>query len=126
MADLGRLYKDGEIIVREGDSGDCMYVVQKGRVDVVTQSGNREIVLRSLARNDFFGEMALFERDLRTSTARAVGEARILTVDRRTFLRGISEDPSLARRMVRIMSHRIKDLTARLTAYENTPQTGST
>ncbi|MDH4031151.1 MAG: cyclic nucleotide-binding domain-containing protein [Chromatiales bacterium] len=126
MADLGRLYKDGEIIVREGDSGDCMYVVQKGRVDVVTQSGNREIVLRSLARNDFFGEMALFERDLRTSTARAVGEARILTVDRRTFLRGISEDPSLALRMVRIMSHRIKDLTARLTAYENTPQTGST
>lgn len=125
MADLGRLYKDGEIIVREGDSGDCMYVVQKGRVDVVTQSGNREIVLRSLARNDFFGEMALFERDLRTSTARAVGEARILTVDRRTFLRGISEDPSLALRMVRIMSHRIKDLTARLTAYENTPQTGS-
>jgi CRP-like cAMP-binding protein len=103
-----------------------MYVVQKGRVDVVTQSGNREIVLRSLARNDFFGEMALFERDLRTSTARAVGEARILTVDRRTFLRGISEDPSLALRMVRIMSHRIKDLTARLTAYENTPQTGST
>jgi CRP-like cAMP-binding protein len=126
MADLGRLYKDGEIIVREGDSGDCMYVVQKGRVDVVTQSGNREIVLRSLARNDFFGEMALFERDLRTSTARAVGEARIWTVDRRTFLRGISEDPSLALRMVRIMSHRIKDLTARLTAYENTPQTGST
>ncbi|MDH3914651.1 MAG: cyclic nucleotide-binding domain-containing protein [Chromatiales bacterium] len=123
---MGRLYKDGEIIVREGDSGDCMYVVQKGRVDVVTQSGNREIVLRSLARNDFFGEMALFERDLRTSTARAVGEARILTVDRRTFLRGISEDPSLALRMVRIMSHRIKDLTARLTAYENTPQTGST
>jgi CRP-like cAMP-binding protein len=49
-----------------------------------------------------------------------------LTVDRRTFLRGISEDPSLALRMVRIMSHRIKDLTARLTAYENTPQTGST
>lgn len=126
MADLGRLYKDGEIIVREGDSGDCMYVVQKGRVDILTKSGDREVVLRSLGRNDFFGEMALFERDLRTSTARAVGDARILTVDRRTFLRGISEDPSLALRMVRIMSHRIKDLTARLTAYENTPHAGPT
>ncbi|UCC14877.1 MAG: cyclic nucleotide-binding domain-containing protein [Gammaproteobacteria bacterium] len=126
MADLGRLYKDGEIIVREGDSGDCMYVVQKGRVDILTKSGDREVVLRSLGRNDFFGEMALFERDLRTSTARAVGDARILTVDRRTFLRGISEDPSLALRMVRIMSHRIKDLTARLTAYENTPHADPT
>lgn len=119
MADLGRLYQDGEIIVREGDPGDCMYVVQKGRVDVIANFGGDEVVLRSLGRNDFFGEMALFERDVRTSTARAAGQARILTVDRRTFLRGISEDPSLALRMVKIMSHRIKDLTGRLAAYEN-------
>lgn len=124
MADLGRLYQDGEIIVREGDPGDCMYVVQKGRVDVVANSGGDEVVLRSLGRNDFFGEMALFERDVRTSTARAVGQARILTVDRRTFLRGISEDPSLALRMVKIMSHRIKDLTGRLAVYENPSREG--
>ena len=118
MAGLGRLYKDGEIIVRQGECGHCMYVVQQGHVEVVTDADGEEVVLRTLGRNDFFGEMALFEEDVRTSTARAAGPARVLTVDRKTFLRGISEDPSLALRMVKIMSHRIRDLTERLSHYQ--------
>lgn len=125
MASLGKQYEDGEIIVRQGDTGNCMYVVQTGRVQVIVDSNGEEIILRTLDKNDFFGEMALFERDVRTSTARAMGPARVLTIDRKTFLRGISEDPSLALRMVGMMSHRIRDLTDRLARYEKTPLVGS-
>jgi CRP-like cAMP-binding protein len=125
MASLGKQYEDGETIVRQGDTGNCMYVVQTGRVQVIVDSHGEEIILRTLGKNDFFGEMALFERDVRTSTARAMGPARVLTIDRKTFLRGISEDPSLALRMVGMMSHRIRDLTDRLARYEKTPLVGS-
>ena len=120
MAGLGKIYGDGEIIVRQGETGNCMYVVQEGRVEVVDESDGRSTVLRILGRDDFFGEMALFEKDLRTVTIRAVGTARVLTIDRKQFLRGIHEDPSLAMRVIKTMSHRIRDLTGRLGQYEET------
>jgi CRP/FNR family cyclic AMP-dependent transcriptional regulator len=120
MAGLGKIYQDGEVIVRQGETGNCMYVVQEGRVEAVDESEGKAVVLRTLSRNDFFGEMALFEKDLRTVTIRAVGTARVLTIDRRQFLRGIHEDPSLAMRVIKTMSHRIRDLTGRLGKYEQT------
>jgi len=125
MAGLGKLYKDGEIICRQGDTGNCMYVIQDGTVEAVAESDGETVVLRRLGKNDFFGEMALFEKDVRTATIRAVGAARVLTVDRRNFLRGVVEDPSLAMRMVQTMSHRIRDLTGRLARYEKPAEIGS-
>jgi CRP-like cAMP-binding protein len=123
MAGLGKEYGDGEIIVRQGETGNCMYVVQEGQVEVVDQSDGKEVVVRTLGRNDFFGEMALFEKDMRTVTIRATGKARVLTIDRKQFLRGIHEDPSLAMRVIKTMSHRIRDLTGRLGKYEQSGPT---
>jgi CRP/FNR family cyclic AMP-dependent transcriptional regulator len=111
---LGAVYQDGQVIVREGETGDCMYVIQEGQVEVVVKLDGEEARVRTLGKNDFFGEMAIFEHEVRTATVRALGEARVLTIDKRNFLRGIHEDPSLAFRIIEMMSHRIRDLTERL------------
>jgi CRP-like cAMP-binding protein len=74
--------------------------------------------LRTLGPNDFFGEMALFESESRSCTIRALGKARVLTIDKRTLLAGVQEDPSLAFRIVKVMSQRIRDLTESLAEYE--------
>ena len=108
---LGRIYQDGEIVVRQGDVGESMYVIQDGAVEVVLERDGREIFLRTLGKGEFIGEMGIFERDVRSATVRARGETRLLTVDRKTFLRRIHEDPSLAFRVVEIMSRRIRDLS---------------
>ena len=117
MATLGREYQDREIIVRQGEPGNCMYVVQEGQVEAVAEADGREMRLRTLGPNDFFGEMALFGTENRSATVRAVGKARVLTVDKKSFLGGIQEDPSLAFRIVKVMSSRIRDLTDRLAGY---------
>jgi CRP-like cAMP-binding protein len=109
---LGRVYADGEIIVRQGEPGDCMYVVQQGRVEVVQETEAGPHVLATLGEGEFFGEMVIFDRSPRSATVRAQGEVRLLTVDKGTFLRRISEDPSLAFRMVKKMSQRIRELNA--------------
>ena len=111
---LGKLYHDGETIVRQGEVGDCMYVVQAGKVEVLQGKENKEVRLAVLNEGDFFGEMAIFEREVRSATVRAMGDVRVLTVEKKNFLRRIQEDPSLAYHIVQTMSHRIRELNAEI------------
>jgi CRP-like cAMP-binding protein len=120
MARLGKEYKDGEVIVRQGEPGKCMYVVQQGEVAAIAESKGKELLLRSMGPSDFFGEMALFETVTRSATVRAVGAARVLTIDKKSLLAAVHEDPSLVFRIVKVMSQRIRDLTERLAKYEET------
>jgi CRP/FNR family transcriptional regulator len=112
--DLGRALKDGEYLVRQGEVGDCMYVIQSGWIEVIAETAGTEVSLARLGKGEMLGEMAVFERDVRSASARAVGEARVLTVDKRNFLRRVSEDPSLALRLMETMSHRIRELDQEL------------
>jgi CRP/FNR family transcriptional regulator, cyclic AMP receptor protein len=111
MTTLGKDYADGELIVKEGDSGDCMYVIQEGEVDVFVTRDGRDVILAVRSRDEFFGEMAIFERERRLASVRARGRARVLTVDRRQLLSRIEEDPALAMRIIQAMSHRIRALS---------------
>jgi len=110
---LGKLYADGEVIVRQGDTGDCMYTVQEGQLEVVARQADRgEVRIAVMEKGAIFGEMAIFEHEVRSATVRALGPARVLTIDKKTFLRRVQEDPSLAFNLVRIMSQRIRKLSA--------------
>ncbi|MBI3941252.1 MAG: cyclic nucleotide-binding domain-containing protein [Acidobacteria bacterium] len=114
MGGLGKVYRDGEIVVRQGEMGDCMFVIQAGQLEVLREEGARELRLTVLGKGDIFGEMALFDGGVRSATVRALGEARALTLDKRTFLRRVHEDPSLAFRILQTMSHRIRQLNGEL------------
>lgn len=118
MAGLGKEYRTGEVVFRQGDQGNCMFVIQDGEVEAVVDSDGRELRLRTMGPNEFFGEMALFEQETRTATIRTLRPSRILSIDKKNFLGGIHEDPSLAYRIVQTMSHRIRDLTDRLARYQ--------
>ena len=108
---LGKIYADGEVIIRQGDVGDCMYVIQEGEAEVLVERGGEEISLRIARAGEIIGEMAIFEREQRSATVRAKGEVRALTVDRKSFLKRINGDPSIAFRVVQTMSKRIRELS---------------
>jgi CRP/FNR family cyclic AMP-dependent transcriptional regulator len=111
---LGKLYRDGEDIVRQGDSGNCMYVIQQGNAEVLLRKQDKMVRVAVLSEGEFFGEMALFDREVRSATVRAKGDVRVLTLEKTSFLRRIHEDPSLAFRMLEKMSRRIRDSNALL------------
>jgi CRP-like cAMP-binding protein len=113
---LGKIYEDGDFVFRQGDPGECMYMIQEGVVVIVGRGGDREVVLARLGAGDFFGEMALVDREPRSAEARAEGRVRLLTVDRKMFLRKVHEDPSLAFRILEKMSGRIRELNRRVSA----------
>jgi CRP-like cAMP-binding protein len=83
-------------------------------VEVIKKEDGKEIKLAEMGEGDFFGEMALFEKSVRSATVRPLGEVRLLTVDKKMFLRKIHEDPSLAFRIMKKMSNRIRDLNNEL------------
>ncbi len=115
---LGKIYNDGEIIIKQGRAGECFYVVQSGRVEVIQHSDHGEQHLTYLESGDSFGEMAIFEKEVRSATILAVGEARVLRVDKKTLFRRIQEDPLLAVGLLKKMSHRIRELSAQLAHHE--------
>ena len=121
--ELGKVYQDGETIIRQGDVGDTMYVVQEGQVEVVVEQDSQEVLLAVRGAGQPIGEMEIIERQPRSATVRARGQARVLTVDKKSFLRRIHEDPSLAFYMMQTMSHRIRDLSAEVARLEAHPKT---
>lgn len=111
---LGKEYADGEVICRQGEPGDRMYVIQSGHATVLREEDGTEVVIGELTVGDIFGEMAIVERGRRSATVRASGVTRVLTLDKRAFLRQVHADPSLAYRILQAMSHRIRRLDEEL------------
>ncbi|MHC5064386.1 MAG: cyclic nucleotide-binding domain-containing protein [Planctomycetota bacterium] len=105
---MGKKYQPREVIYHQGDRGDCMFVVDGGSVEVVRREGEQEICLGILGDGDFFGEMALFEEEVRPVTVRALEEVFIFTLERNALLCRIHEDPSMAFQLIENLTQRIK------------------
>lgn len=119
---IGRVYQDGEVIVRQGEVGECMYVIESGKADVLEKKGRKEVRLAILGPSDFFGEMAIFDRERRSATVRAMGEVRAITIDKKTFQKRVVEDPWLAFRVLEKVSRRIRELDRRVVAPKQAPK----
>jgi CRP-like cAMP-binding protein len=109
---------DGDDIVREGDVGHDMFIVQSGQVRISKRKTRGEVVLATLDKGDFFGEMSLLESLPREATARAVGETRLLVLSRGGLLFRLRRDPTFALEMLNHLSSRLRAAQARLIALE--------
>jgi len=108
--ELGKVYSEGELIFKEGDEGDRMYVVQSGRVQITKNTSSGDLTIAILGSGEIFGEMALFDRLPRSATARALDEARILGIDKKKLFQTIDRDPTLVFKTLDSMSRRIRRL----------------
>lgn len=114
LENMGKAFRDQEYIVQQGEIGDCMYVIQSGTVEVIRRSGDKEFSLAVLGEGEFFGEMALFDREVRSASVRALGEVWVLTLEKKSFLRHVRRDPSMAFRVLEKMAHRIRALDSKI------------
>ena len=112
--ELGKMYSDGEIIFKEGERGDVMYVIQSGEVKISKKLVSDHTIIATLHSGEIFGEMAIFDKLPRSATAMASGEARVLSIDKKKLLSTISHDPTLAFKIIETMSQRIRKLDENL------------
>lgn len=116
---LGKVYETGEVIIRQGEVGNCMYVIQDGEVEVISKSDQGEVRLAVRGKGEFIGEMSLFEKEVRSAEVRAMRTTRVLTIDSRSLMARFHEDPSLAFRLVQTLSHRVRELSAEVARLKN-------
>ena len=84
---FGKIYKKGEIICRQGDPGDEMYIIQSGAVEVSSRHDGRKVVLTILEKEEFFGEMALLSGGRRSADITALDYSRFAMLSGRDFHR---------------------------------------
>jgi CRP-like cAMP-binding protein len=118
-----RTYEDGDLIVSEGETGAEMFVIQSGRVAVTKKTAEGDLLLATLERGDFFGEMSLLESQPRSATVRAVGPTKLLAIRSGELLMKIRRDPTFAFELLQRMSGRIRVLDEEITRLSS--QSGS-
>jgi CRP/FNR family cyclic AMP-dependent transcriptional regulator len=127
LADLSRprRYAAGEVIFEQGDLGDSLYVIVNGEVEVLHKDPQGNLaVLTTLRAPDFFGEMSLIDKEYRSATVRAKGEATMLhlTAENLAGFRKNYKDgfAFVVINIARVLSNRLRETNARLQTHIGT------
>jgi CRP-like cAMP-binding protein len=106
----------GELIVREGDEGDSLFIIRAGTVEVVAAKNGREVHITDLMAPAFFGEMALMTGEKRSATIRARTDIELLELNRDAFGELFKNHPETAAQMGQVMALRISERSEMLNA----------
>jgi CRP-like cAMP-binding protein len=99
-----REYKAGDVIFREGDPAEELFIVKSGSIEI--RLGNR--LLGTLSERSIFGEMALIDRGPRSATVVAASDAVVVPVGEKQFLFLVSRTPHFALNVMRVLVQRLR------------------
>ena len=103
-----RSFPPGETIIQEGDRGDCLYILLRGNVQVLTRNATgEEVLLSEIGHGAFFGEMSLLTSEPRSATVRAVDLAQTLTLYYDAFYAFLSAHPRASLTMLTALARRL-------------------
>jgi CRP-like cAMP-binding protein len=110
-----RTFEAGQVVFREGDASDTCYIVRGGRARAVREHPDgRTITLADFGPGDIFGELAMFEDELRSATVEAVRDTDVVAVLGPDMRRLMVEHPQISVRLVIALGRRLRDTNERL------------
>ena len=102
-----------EILFQEGDTGEQMYVVVSGELEILkAPDSDDELILNRIQAGEYIGEMSLVTGAPRTASVRANGEVVLLSMSRAQLMDLLQRHPHLASDMVSVLSHRLDNTNA--------------
>ena len=103
-------YAAGQVVIRQGDAGESMFVILSGRVEVtVRDQDGPEVRLAELTAGDFFGEMSLMTGAPRVATVTATEETRVMEVSKDSFRHVLEARPELVDELGRALHVRMAE-----------------
>lgn len=113
------IYKDGQVIFREGTSGDWVYVILDGNVEISRTIGESKYTITVLEPGEVFGELGYLGDIKRTATARALGETTLGIIDRGFLDKEFNLLSSSFRAILVAMVNRFRSLTERTCEFSS-------
>lgn len=102
-------FRAGDLVIREGELGSSLYVIRAGRMHVLRQTDDENaVVLATLGPGEFFGELALFDRQPRSATVVAAEDTETLSLGRVEILDIVRRYPEVALSLLTAMSIRLR------------------
>jgi CRP/FNR family transcriptional regulator, cyclic AMP receptor protein len=96
----------GEILFSEGETGNCMYVLLEGSVDVIV--GGKSV--EHSTRGAIIGELALIDQSPRTATVVAKDAAKLARVDEKRFNFMVGQNPFFATHVMKVLADRLRHM----------------
>ena len=103
-----RSLKAGELLFKQGDAGNEMFLIRSGKIKITRSAGAVEKTLAVLKEGDFFGEMAVIDGSPRSAAATAIEETKLMIVDREAFNSQLKNNPMIAY-VLETMSRRLRE-----------------
>jgi CRP-like cAMP-binding protein len=107
FARFGREYQPGEVLFREGEAGEVMFVIQAGAVRISKAIGGEDKLLAVLGPGEFLGEMAILNGKPRTATATVVEPMRCLVIEAKTLEQMVARNAEIALRLIKKLAKRL-------------------
>lgn len=107
FARFGREYQPGDVLFREGESGEVMFVIQSGAVRITKEVGGEAKSLAVLGPGEFLGEMAILNGKPRTATATVVETTRCLVIEAKTLESMVARNAEIALRLIKKLAKRL-------------------
>ena len=101
-------FKAGEVLFREGDTGELLYVVSRGELAVTKDVDGTEQVLATLPAGSFVGELSMLNGEPRSATVKARTDCVVRVYDRDSFETLLRNNPSVAIRLVYELAARLQ------------------
>lgn len=109
-----RAYDAGQVVFREGDTGDTCFVVRSGAVKITREHAGRTIALAELRGGDMFGELAMFGGETRSASAQAMEDTTAVALLAGDIRRLLTGNPDMAVKMLEAMANRVRATNERL------------
>ncbi|MFN8459411.1 MAG: cyclic nucleotide-binding domain-containing protein [Anaerolineae bacterium] len=101
-------YAPGQVIMRQGESGDYFYVIVQGEVQFSVQdAGGRELVIDEVGVGGFFGELSMLTGEPRSARVKSIGEVVTLALDRTEFFNFLQRQPHAAIDVLTVLGQRL-------------------
>jgi len=103
-------FAENTIVFESGEIGDCLYVIVNGEVEVYIEAGEKseKVILSTLAKGDYFGEMSLITGEPRSASVTTLNECVFLRLSKSDFDQLIINNPSITISLSHMLSQRLK------------------
>jgi EAL domain-containing protein (putative c-di-GMP-specific phosphodiesterase class I) len=116
-------FSKGEVLLREGERGECAYIIESGNVEIVVQRDGVPIQIGTRGAGSLIGEMAIIDDKPRTATVRAIDDCTVLEITREDFAHRVESADPVVKMVMRIVTGRYRDMIGRTIAVHFGPST---